>query len=928
MSGGRMLTLESMEDFLIADKIVSQYLKMAINISAIPSYYADIGIWYGVGQTCPGMYDDDNDPMLRYINGTYLDHKNLKKSLFGIDIYKFKDDNGIKNKENVCASLYLSGKGIKKDGTKPYFVLERCTKEKLNVCIRKPIELDEENAFNTIENNDQKHSLGYEEIEIYSMSKKYPCGYNIFWCPIDIPDEGVKCYGVVRQRDSWEHSKDICNTYLNGDLASFHSSAEENHVLKIIKEAEQMYSFKTTGFWIGLNRRNAEKTLEWSDDTSLNYLGRFSTFNTVKEENEHSDGNCFIIKSIINSTRYGWHRMRCDSQNSFICEKPGYNYNVNTYSGISKKFKESFEDKGCNDGEKYYNGMCYKLFGVDKNDKKAFNEAQENCKENDMSLVSIVDEYEQNVVLSMLHNFQEDVWIGMNISSGSVRWLDQEIVKFTRFSPVNRIFKSSSGAFYFTNDNFYGVNADGCVSFDGSNHIGYWNIIPRNHLTIPFLIAPNKTKEVRIKNDCGNTKLGYICERYATKEFNSKTESEQAEGSLCHTMVDEDISFCYMKNNHKLKSKRNFKEAKQICDEMLDMEEYQKLNEDGKKKGYLPVTENSFDWAYLLAHADMNNYETFWVGIQYSLEKGFVRHDGGRITMGVWGPQEPNLNNGRCVVTKLERDGPRWYMTSCYDEHETICKISYKKTKQPAIDVKCPTGKEDWILGKTKCYFIERDKAKKVPLANNDHNCYLHYNASLASFPTKEDFQLFTSYEHINKNSNDKIYIGLERMKYGKYVWVDGSQGTFFNWDKNEPSRRGPISFSHLIDTRCTVLRVSKGYTWAADFCKRDYDYVCSVDVVDVNEIEPEPEEKEEEKSKEAVVTKEPGKTEQKDINEAHENMNKHKSYVKSLIFSLFILALIVMAICGIIYFMKTRQDRIKHQQSSQSVSYRILEAE
>ncbi|CEF68186.1 C-type lectin domain and C-type lectin-like domain and C-type lectin fold domain-containing protein [Strongyloides ratti] len=933
-SGGKIITFENKDDVLMVNKIIKRYNKVNYKTSTLFDNISKYGIWYGAGQTCPGMYNEES-PILRYVNGSYLYFKDRKK-IIDINIYEDSNDNSITNKENVCLVLYLSGTGLKNELNEPYFMLERCTKEKMTICVKDVEDIDKKHEENSLytSSNDYYNS---DYNEIFSMSKKYPCGLNIFWCPIKIKDEGIKCYGVVRQPVDWDHSRDICSTYLNGDLASFHSNIEESHVQAIIKEAEKVYNFMTTGFWIGLNRKNAEKSLEWSDDSPLNYLGRFASFNTIKEENEHNDGNCFIIKKISNTTKYGWHRMRCDSQNSFICEKPGYGYNTSIFQVNSKKFEHSFDNKGCNKGEKYYNGMCYILLGVNKEDKKNFHDADDDCRSRDMTLVSIVDEYEQNMVLSILHNLQEDVWIGMSVTKGSLKWLDQESVKYTKFSPINKIYRSSGGSFYFTNENSYGFHEDGCVSFDASNHEGFWNVIPLKHLNISFISKTNTNIEIRTKRDCSNTKLGYICERYATKDYDSKTENENSEQPLCHTMKDEDISFCYLKNNKKLSTKIKFKEASHLCGEILDLEPYQKLNNDEKKVGYLPVPENSFEWAYLTIHSDMNNYDSFWIGIQYSKEKGFVRHDGGRIKMGIWGPDEPNLHKGNCVITKLEDEGPRWYMTSCYDEHETICKIGYKKKKNTEIKVKCPAGKENWILGKTKCYYVEENSYKRFSLTDNNHKCYLHYNATLASFPTKEDFQIFTEFVHSNKNVNDRLYIGLIRLKYGKFAWIDGSPINFFNWDKNEPYKRDSWKLSHNLDTRCTVLLLSKGYAWASDFCKRDYNYVCSVDVVDINEIEPIPDSSEKDNQTtdnpdEKKLLEDDNKknvkndNKEEDKKEAKKTIENHKDNIKSIFLSFLILLILTLSVGGILYYLKLRQDNLKNQQILQTVNYSILE--
>uniref|UniRef100_A0AC35TJ58 C-type lectin domain-containing protein n=1 Tax=Rhabditophanes sp. KR3021 TaxID=114890 RepID=A0AC35TJ58_9BILA len=780
--------------------------------------------WYGIGQICPNM-DDTKKPTFKNLDGSIFDPIKAADVIHGVHVYKSGDKNDWK--EGYCISYSLSepdsDNAIKKI---PHFVYEPCGNTYSYIC-KAPAK--------TLAKGTMDEQPDYSEDEM-NFSEKYPCGNNLFWCPIKIGEKGYKCFGDIAARANWYDARNICKGTFHGNLASIHSKEESNFVTKLASLAVGELSHMNSTYWIGLNRNNQEKKFGWSDNTMLNFMESTAPFESVRLENEHSDGNCMAIKSYGKTENFGWHQLRCDERILGICERNGFNYKEKT---ITKSPKSTLvlTNTGCNETEKYYNGMCYQIYGLEGDNKLTFDDAKKACEDKNSILVSITNVYEQALVTSMLTSVDSDVWIGLEVVNGIMRWVDQEPIQYSKISPSSDITEDDNMKLLFNQHGYMALYRDSCVSVDAKTHIGYWNIIPRA-LSSQFDTESGWYSSLRKGKTqlCGNTKLPYMCQKHAEKVYSSKVQNEAYMASLSSSIPDSDVDFCYLKNNEKLKykSKVRYDDAERTCFEITDLEEYESLDQDKKKLSGVAMPDNVYEWSNLIVNAEMHLYEEFWVGMKHEEESGFVRKDFKRINMGPWGPNEPNLNNGHCVFAKVEGTGVFWYMTDCDKKKETICKISMKPlTKKKENKLKCPDGKEKWILGKTKCYQAEMSADNFVTGMEAPHACYSKHRAKLASFPTKEDFEMFTNFHFTQDITNAKLFIGLVKTYDSTFSWIDNEPVIFLNWNRGEPH----TNMFESSNRACTVVDLNIGHLWASESCYNRRGYICSVDAVDVNEI-------------------------------------------------------------------------------------------
>ncbi|CAG9537477.1 unnamed protein product [Cercopithifilaria johnstoni] len=105
----------------------------------------------------------------------------------------------------------------------------------------------------------------------------------------------------------------------------------------------------------------------------------------------------------------------------------------------------------------------------------------------------------------------------------------------------------------------------------------------------------------------------------------------------------------------------------------------------------------------------------------------------------------------------------------------------------------------------------------------------MYFNASLASFETQKDFELFKNYILHNELSVSNALIGLIRQQHGSYAWKDSSPVTFLNWAKDEPADE-----KGRIIQQCVKMELSGNYTWHSINCWQSTHYLCSAPVSNV----------------------------------------------------------------------------------------------
>ncbi|KFP49841.1 Macrophage mannose receptor 1 [Cathartes aura] len=106
---------------------------------------------------------------------------------------------------------------------------------------------------------------------------------------------------------SWTQSVTQC-VQSGGTLASVEDLAESNFLV----EHADLYTSKTSGFWIGIYR-NVNGQLLWQDNSALNFV------NWGKGQPSEDQFDYCVELSAFSGY---WSSLPCSSQKGFICKKP------------------------------------------------------------------------------------------------------------------------------------------------------------------------------------------------------------------------------------------------------------------------------------------------------------------------------------------------------------------------------------------------------------------------------------------------------------------------------------------------------------------------------------------------------------------------------------------------------------------------------
>ncbi|VIO90178.1 Uncharacterized protein BM_BM8663 [Brugia malayi] len=788
------------------------------------SPWFDSGWWIGLGQLCPKSQSDQM-PSFRWTDGKLFANDKL---IIGDVKLTVPKSNKWDNHYCVFYDFQKSPTGL---ATHRTFNITTCSDRRRFICQMPAFSQDQLSSGGSA-------IVTEEEVEITEsanseLTADFPCGVDPLFCPLKT-SQGTVCYRLQTEPFYWEQAMKECDAKHQSDLTSIHSKEEANFIYEMVQLQPSISG--ETKYWIGLHRRNAQSQYEWSDGSSFDYLLERLRNDDPDEER----GICVAIQFNVstkllqkqplynlfgvpiqvtkNTPAYFWTHQRCDNRHLAICRKPGFDYHSRfELSAKEERRLKKQSNWKCSNGYKLFRGMCYKLYGTNNNGV-TFSEAIQRCKNEKANLVSLTDMYENGFVTSMLQNLNSNAWIGMDMTDGRVRWLDGEPLKLIRFGPDNRVIRIGGDRHIFQNVGEPGFSNEACVALDATNMVGYWNIIFNK---TNYVFPSGSTKADNKSNQCDTMELPYICETYADESANVIQNKK-----TCNEI--DDITYCFLLNdpNKHINGHFNFVDASEICATLPT-----KYTNYGRKYGQLAQADNIFEWLFLTAMALENDYDEFFMGIRFRKSVGFERTDNLRLRLAPWDIGEPNLKNGNCVVLKIGRNGPAWYIDDCMKRKPIVCRLTNEEPMSMVPQtVRCPDGKEDWILGETHCYHLVSNTSMFSSGFKADHDCFKYFNATLASFETQKDFELFKSHILHNELSVSNALIGLIRQQHGSYAWKDLSPVTFLNWAEDEPA-----DTKGRIIQQCVKMQLNGNYTWHSLSCWQSTHFLCSTPVVNVN---------------------------------------------------------------------------------------------
>ncbi|KFO74793.1 Macrophage mannose receptor 1 [Cuculus canorus] len=124
---------------------------------------------------------------------------------------------------------------------------------------------------------------------------------------------------------SWAQSVTQC-VQSGGTLASIEDLAESN----FLAEHADLYTSKTSGFWIGMYR-NVNGQLLWQDNSAIDFV------NWGEGQPSEDQFDCVELSAFSGY----WSMLPCSSQKGFICKKP----NIHPFLFALYLFTDAEEDK-------------------------------------------------------------------------------------------------------------------------------------------------------------------------------------------------------------------------------------------------------------------------------------------------------------------------------------------------------------------------------------------------------------------------------------------------------------------------------------------------------------------------------------------------------------------------------------------------------
>uniref|UniRef100_A0A670JGG9 C-type lectin domain-containing protein n=1 Tax=Podarcis muralis TaxID=64176 RepID=A0A670JGG9_PODMU len=296
-------------------------------------------------------------------------------------------------------------------------------------------------------------------------------------------------YYFSNASSSAERAWEFCKKQ-HADLVVIESESERQFLWKYLYRSDYDH-------YIGLTV-DFEKSYRWLNGTPVTYEAWAPNEPNFSNEDE----NCVVM---YYSTGL-WNDINCGAENRFICERD--KSSVRSAAAPTTPAPVG----GCADGWLFFDKKCFKLLGLNEEERKNWHEARLDCKESGGNLASIPNKETQAFLMVQLHSAATDPWIGLNDCSSSFRF----------------VWTSGSGV-YFTNWD--------CPLHNPLMMAGRWRngpcsdkksyICQRN--TDPALSQPKTMAPAFRHIPFGNSSFSFIAPKMTWEEARGKCNSEHSE---------------------------------------------------------------------------------------------------------------------------------------------------------------------------------------------------------------------------------------------------------------------------------------------------------------------------------------------------------------------------------------------------------------
>ncbi|XP_042329971.1 macrophage mannose receptor 1-like [Sceloporus undulatus] len=248
-----------------------------------------------------------------------------------------------------------------------------------------------------------------------------------------------------------------------------------------------------------------------------------------------------------------------------------------------------------------------------------------------------------------------------------------------------------------------------------------------------------------------------------------------------------------------------------------------------KNFGDLAVIESNTERRFLLKYILQNDQvDSYFIGLQLSLDKVAKWMDGTPVQYLAWAPHEPNFanNDENCVV--IYRRTGLWNDVNCgypspfiCERHKSLVNTTAAPTT-PSVPGGCP---ESWLLFENKCYKVFGFKEDDQKSWNAARSVCVDpdIGGNLATI-SNERLQAFLTFQL--KNLQTDAWIGLNDInEEHMYLWTDGTGVNYTNWAKGFPSSNYDGAMEDCVVVKNRPLK--EAGTWKHFRCSIMKGYIC-----------------------------------------------------------------------------------------------------
>ncbi|KAJ8303421.1 hypothetical protein KUTeg_019817 [Tegillarca granosa] len=600
------------------------------------------------------------------------------------------------------------------------------------------------------------------------------------------------CYQFNDDLRSWTQARATCVRH-GGDLLSVTSIQEQYYI------GGRIRNMISDAVWIGANTRADDKGWIWSDGSPFPYL------NFAPGEPDNVDEIEECVNMDVRTTK--WGDKPCNNVYGYICKKIGI---VNATVSPYKPPPEIPEGKryGCPANWTDYHSQCFKIV----REKKTWLEARSYCRKIGGDLASIVDENEQNFILSQLpathcynlyHDEKCDQWAKTGECSKNPAWMKRHchlscgvcLRDCKNLHNGHQCDIWAKNRECSKNPKWMLQNcALSCGICDSAIHGGFWIGLHDRYMSNSFrwsngdkVTFTNWAK--REPNNIG---------RYGEDCVLTKLMGTYAYDAFCYSFF---------------KNSSTWNAAENHC---------------VSRNGHLATVNDRYVQAFLASLiSDMP--ADVWIGLTDSLTPGtFESWTGGTsLQFTHWFKQHTGNEDGTCVAMRIRLPVGLWVNGNCTDSKPYVCEFPRLGFTIPttittpgvsSTTTELPKCYEEWVEYNDHCYKAFKGEKNKASWIDAREKCR-KLGADLVSIHGIGEgaFIIDTFLSHW-----DSIWIGFsDRDIESTHQWSDGSIVDYTNWSPNEPN-------NYFGYEDCAELK-AWDKQWNDNNCYKAKSFVCKV---------------------------------------------------------------------------------------------------